>query len=101
MGITTTLTAAKAIPTDECSGSPPATRVRTDCIVTKTARAKNATATVRNATFSRVSGSGAANCHAIAAADNTSIQLSRPNDTRAVDDATVPALMATTASTTL
>jgi RNA polymerase sigma-70 factor (ECF subfamily) len=50
---------------------------------------------------SRCSWLAALNCHAIAAADPTSITESRPKATSAVDDATAPALIAAIASITL
>ena len=55
----------------------------------------------RRAIFSRASGSGPANCHATAAADETSMTESRPNPISAADDATCPPMIATTASMTL
>jgi hypothetical protein len=58
-------------------------------------------AMIRSAVFSRRSWSGPVNCQATAAADDTSITESRPNPMRAVDEATVPAVIATTASITL
>lgn len=56
---------------------------------------------MRSAVFSRVSGSRPANCHATAAAEETSMIESRPKPINAVDDAIVPAVMATAASTRL
>ena len=55
----------------------------------------------RSAARSRASGSRPENCQATAAAEATSMVESRPKPMRADDDATVPALIATTASTTL
>jgi hypothetical protein len=55
----------------------------------------------RSAAFSRRSGSGPENCQATAAAELTSITESRPKPIRATEDAMVPAVIATTASTTL
>jgi len=46
-------------------------------------------------------GSAPENCHATAAADAISITESSPNPTSAVEEATVPAAIATTASTAL
>ena len=56
---------------------------------------------IRSAVFSRRSGSAAANCQATAAAEDTSITESSPNPSNAAEFATVPALIATTASITL
>jgi hypothetical protein len=56
---------------------------------------------IRSAVLSRASGSRPANCQATAAADETSMTESRPNPIRAVEFATVPALIATIASITL
>jgi hypothetical protein len=55
----------------------------------------------RSAVRSRRCGSGPANCHVTAAAEATSITESRPNPISAMDEAIVPAVSATTASTTL
>ena len=55
----------------------------------------------RSAAFSRRSGLSAANCHATAAAAAISTIESNPNPTSAAEDATVPAVNATTASMTL
>jgi hypothetical protein len=55
----------------------------------------------RSAVFSRLSGSSAENCHAIAAADEISITESRPKPISADDDTLVPSISAITASTTL
>lgn len=66
------LTAASTVPAAEGSGPPAPRNVRTDSTVTNTARAKNAQAITRSATRSRVSGSAAANCLAITAAESTS-----------------------------
>jgi hypothetical protein len=43
----------------------------------------------------------AANCHATAAAESTSTTESSPNATSAADEASLPAVIATTASITL
>ena len=70
----------------------------------KTPKAKKETAMTLSARCSRASrtaGSRAENCHATAAAEDTSITESNPNPTNAVDDAIVPAVIATTASTML
>ena len=75
--------------------------MRTASTVTKAASAKNEPATIRSAVRSRRSGSAAANCQAIAAAEVTSITESNPNPISATDPATVPAAIATTASITL
>jgi hypothetical protein len=56
---------------------------------------------IRNAVFSRASGSEPASCQATAAAEDTSMTESRPNPISAVELAVVPALIATTASITL
>jgi hypothetical protein len=56
---------------------------------------------MRSAVFSRASGSRPANCQATAAAEETSMTESRPKPISAVDEAMVPAVIATTASTTL
>jgi hypothetical protein len=72
--------------------------------VTYAASTKNDTAMIRNVVRSRASRtawSRAENCHATAAAEDTSITESSPNPISAVDDAAVPAAIATTASTTL
>jgi hypothetical protein len=50
---------------------------------------------------SRTAWSAAENCQATAAAEETSMTESRPKPTSAVEDAIVPAVMATTASMTL
>jgi hypothetical protein len=50
---------------------------------------------------SRTTCSRAENCQATAPAEDTSMIESRPKPTSAVDDATVPAVIATIASTTL
>ena len=55
----------------------------------------------RSAVRSRRSGSGPANCQATAAAELTSITESSPNPISATETAIVPAVSATTASTTL
>ena len=55
----------------------------------------------RSAVRSRVSGSGAENCQATIAAELTSTTESRPNPISAVEEAIVPAVMATIASITL
>ena len=55
----------------------------------------------RSAAFSRVSGSFAENCHATAAAEDTSITESRPKPTSADDDTRLPSANAMTASTML
>ncbi len=55
----------------------------------------------RNVTFSRRCGSAAVNCHATAAAEATSTTESSPKPINAVEEATAPAPIATTASTTL
>jgi hypothetical protein len=99
--MTTTLVATSTIPTPECPGGSPSTSVRTASTVTYAASAKNEPAITRRATFSRRSGSGPANCQATAAAELTSITESSPNPISATDDAIVPAVIATTASTTL
>jgi Family of unknown function (DUF6596) len=52
----------------------------------------NDTAITRNAVRSRRCGSPPLNCHATAAAEDTSITESKPNPIRAVDDAIVPAV---------
>ena len=54
-----------------------------------------------SAARSRACGSEPENCQATAAAEATSITESSPNPISAVDEATVPAVIATTASTTL
>ena len=56
---------------------------------------------IRKAVRSRRCGSVPENCHANAAAELTSITESNPNPINAMDEATVPATSATTASTTL
>ena len=56
---------------------------------------------MRSATRSRASGSRPENCHATAVAEATSMMESSPKPTSAVEPAIVPAVMATTASTTL
>ena len=56
---------------------------------------------IRKAVRSRRCGSVPENCHASAAAELTSITESNPNPINAMDEATVPATSATTASTTL
>ncbi len=56
---------------------------------------------IRRVAASRRSWSGRENCHATAAAEETSITESSPKPISAVDDAMVPAVIATTASTTL
>ena len=53
---------------------------------------------MRSAVRSRDRGSEAENCHATVAAEPTSMTESRPNPISAVDDATTPAPIATTAS---
>lgn len=55
----------------------------------------------RSAAFSRDSGSLPANCHATAAAEETSMTESRPNPTSAVEDTRAPSVRAIIASTTL
>ena len=55
----------------------------------------------RSAAFSRRSGSLIENCHAMAAADDTSMTESRPKPISADDDTRVPSANATAASTTL
>jgi hypothetical protein len=55
----------------------------------------------RSAVRSRRWWSAAVNCQATAAAEETSMTESRPKPTRAVDEASVPAVIATTASTVL
>ena len=55
----------------------------------------------RSATFSRASGSRAANCHATAAADDTSMTESNPKPINAVEEAARPAHSAMAASMTL
>ena len=55
----------------------------------------------RSAAFSRVSGSLAENCQATAAAEDTSIDESRPKPISADDDTRVPSPSAMIASTTL
>ncbi len=50
---------------------------------------------------SRVAWSGAENCQATAAAEETSTTESRPKPIRAVEEAMAPAVMATAASMTL
>ena len=56
---------------------------------------------IRSAVRSRRSWSEPQNCHATAAAEDTSITESSPNPINAVDEASVPAVIATTASITL
>jgi hypothetical protein len=59
---------------------------------------------IRSARFSRrctTSGSRAENCQATAAAEATSTTESSPKATSAPDDARLPAVIATAASTTL
>ena len=68
---------------------------------TYAASAKNENAMNRSAAFSRVSGSLAENCHATAAAEDTSIAESRPKPISADDDTRVPSPSAIAASTTL
>ena len=85
---------------DGCA-SPKPSSDSTASTVTYAARAKNENAMNRSAAFSRVSGSLAENCHATAAADETSITESRPKPISADDDTRVPSVSATTASTTL
>lgn len=57
-------------------------------------------ATIRRAVRSRASWSAAEKCQATAVADGTSMTESNPNLIRAVESAMVPAVSATTASTT-
>ena len=96
--MTAMLAAARTIPTRECWGSDAPSRARTASKATNAARPKKENAIRRSAVFSRVSGSRPANCHATAAAERTSTIESNPNPIRALEDATVPALIATTAS---
>jgi hypothetical protein len=95
------LTAAKAIPTVEWLASPRPTSEHIESMDTNAARPKNENAMIRSATFSRASGSRAENCHATAAAEDTSITESNPNPISAVEDTRVPSPRATTASTRL
>ena len=100
-GITIKLTTATTIPIVLCRGSRSPVNERSASTVTYAARAKNETAITRRATRSRPSGSGAANCHATAAADSTSTMEPSPKAMRAEEDATVPAAIAMIASITL
>src|SRR5215217_1086486 len=97
-GITTSDTAASTIPTVEWSAASTPSSARTDSTVMYAASAKNDTAMILSAMRSRASGLGPENCHATAAADATSMTESSPNPIKAVDVATVPADIATTAS---
>ena len=85
----------------ECLASPTPSKDLAASTVTYRASPKNENAMMRNATFSRDSGSFPANCHATAAADDTSITESSPNPISAVDEALVPSASAMTASITL
>lgn len=69
--------------------------------MTNAASAKNEPAITRSATRSRRCGSGPANCQATAAAELTSITESSPNPISAIEEASVPAAIAMTASITL
>lgn len=100
-GITTTLIAAKPMPTGEWLAASAPASARIAWTPTYAARAKNDSAMTRSATRSRAAWSRPANCQATAAAEATSPRESRPKPTSAADDATVPAVIATTASTTL
>jgi hypothetical protein len=100
-GMITRLAAAKSMPTNECCASPNPNRDRVASIVTYVARPKNEKAMMRNATFSRASGSRPANCHATAAADDTSMTESSPKPISAVEETRAPSERAMIASTTL
>jgi hypothetical protein len=100
-GITIRLAVASAMPIADGCASPKPSSDNTASTETYAARAKNENAMNRSAVLSRVSGSLAENCHAIAAADDTSITESRPNPNSADDDTRVPSVKAMTASTTL
>jgi hypothetical protein len=92
------------MPAVECSASPEPVSARTESTATYAARAKKESAMTRRAVFSRASRaacSRAENCQATAAAEDTSMTESRPKPTRAVEEAMVPAVMATIASPTL
>ncbi len=102
--MTATETAASTMPTVECWASLVPSSDRRASTVTKPARAKKDTAMMRSARRSRArrrSWSDVENCQATAAADATSTTESSPKPIRAEDEATVPAVRAMTASTTL
>ena len=100
-GITTRLAAASTMPTSDGRASPEPSNESTASTETYAARAKNENAMNRSAAFSRRSGSLIENCHATAAADDTSMTESRPKPISAEDDTRVPSASATAASTTL
>ncbi len=100
-GMMTRLAAANPIPIGECWASPIPARARIESTVTYSARAKKENAMIRSAIFSRFSGSRPANCHATAAAEDTSITESSPNPISAVEDTRVPSVKAMAASMTL
>lgn len=96
--------AASTMPGVECSASPVPVRAHTESTVTYAASAKKESAMMRSAVFSRASRTAwslAENCQATAAAEETSMTESSPKLISAVEEASVPAVMATIASMTL
>ncbi len=93
--------AAMTMPSGEGSASPVPAGARTASTATYAARARNDTAMIRRAVLSRASRtacSRAENCQATAAAEKTSMTESRPKPISALEEASVPAVRATTAS---
>ncbi len=92
------------MPGTEGSASPVPASARTASTLTYAASAKKDRAMIRRAVCSRASRtacSRAENCQATAAAEDTSMTESRPKPISAVEEASVPAVIATIASTTL
>lgn len=89
------------MPTAEWLASAPVISARTASNPTNSARPKKENAMKRRAVFSLAWGSLAENCQATAAAEVTSMTESRPKAISALEEATVPAAMATIASTML
>ncbi len=94
-------TAVSTMPTVEWSAARVPSSAPTDSYATYAASAKNDNAMTRSAVRSRASWSAAENCQATAVAEATSTTESSPKPMSAVEEAAVPAAIATTASSTL